>query len=72
MVGLGSRTVEMLTAQSLIIHGPRASRLAKVGSAETEFCAMDCVGIVLFKVIALVPIIYAIWPCVPSDHCGDE
>ena len=31
---LGSRTAEMLVTQRLIIHGPRASRLAKVGSEE--------------------------------------
>ena len=30
-VDLGSRTVEMLVIRILSIHGPRASRLAKVG-----------------------------------------
>ena len=49
VVGLGSRTVAMLAIPSLIIHGPRAFRLAKVGSEETEFCAMDCVGIVRWR-----------------------
>ena len=53
-VALGSRTVEMLTILSLIIHGPTVSRLAKVGSVENESYVMyyggypgietDCVG----------------------------
>ena len=39
---LGSRTVEMLATHGLIIHGPRAFRLAKVSNGEVEF-AMDIV-----------------------------
>ena len=34
-VVLGSRTAEMPGTQSLVIHGPRASKLVKVGIEET-------------------------------------
>ena len=40
----GSRSVDMLVTQILLIHGLRALRLAKVGCAETDFCAMHCGG----------------------------
>ena len=35
-VVLGSRTAEMLATRSLIIHGSRAFRLAKVGCREAD------------------------------------
>ena len=56
---LGSRSVEMAVAQSSIIHGPRASRLVKVGSM-TGFCVMlrDEIGTVPRNLIVLPAIAY--------------
>ena len=42
-VVLGSRIAEMRAAHVLIIHGLRASGLAKVGCGNTEFHDLLCV-----------------------------
>ena len=39
---LGSRNVEMSGTPMLIIHGPRAFRLAKVGHGDADFCDAHC------------------------------
>ena len=54
VVVLGSRTVEMLGTQSLIIHGPRVFRLAKVGYGNIVFLSTFLVRFVLFKMVALI------------------
>ena len=46
---LGSRTAEMLVTQSLLIHGPRAFRLAKVGCGVTECCVVHRGGYRAFE-----------------------
>ena len=41
-VVLGSETAGMLVTKSLIIHGPRASKPAKVGCGMTESFDVHC------------------------------
>ena len=51
MAALGSRIVETPAKHSLNIHGPRASRHAKVSYRQTDFRGVHCVR---YRVIGLV------------------
>ena len=55
---LGSKTAEIPVTHKFIIHGPRASRLAKVGDWEAQFCNLLCDGAVLFVTLPTTHIDY--------------
>ena len=52
-VVLGLRTVEMPATQNLIIHGPRAFGLAKVGCGQFVPCIVVCVLLLELQLFSL-------------------